>query len=117
MTLAAIRSLRMRGERPGFVEIIVGPCPDWFPDGETVVKVPANANPARMDWRPLVGLPVFLIETADLPHLVSDVLSETERHGVKFLGAALTTGIYPCSDSFNDEFSASLRRTKELLCL
>ena len=115
MSLAAIRTLRVKGERPAFVQIVVGPCPDWLPDDETVVKVPADAIPSRMDWRPLVGLPVFLIETRDLPHLVSDVLCETERQNVKFLGAALTTGIFPCSDSFNDGISASLKRTQEML--
>lgn len=117
MSLDAIRRLRMQGDRPGIVRLIVGPTPAWLPDDATVVKVPEEARPARMDWRPLVGLPVCLHQTADLPHLTAAVMDAAASVGVRFYGAALAAGgIHPCADGYDAEIRANLRKYQEMLC-
>lgn len=116
MSLAAIRDLRMKGDRPGIVRLIVGPAPAWLPDDATVVKIPADARPARMDWRPLVGLPVVLHQTRDLPRLTGEVMDAATKAGVKFYGAALMSGVYPCADGYDAEIRANLKKMQEILC-
>jgi hypothetical protein len=116
MSLEAIRHMRLRGDRPGIVRLVVGVSPAWLPDDATVVKVPEGSRPARMDWRPLVGLPVTLIETRSLPQLVGDVMDEVTRAGAKFCGAALMTGVYPCLDGYETEVRRNLKKTWEILC-
>lgn len=61
MSLAHILELRRARMRPVDVKVIVG-TPANFDDGPDFVVIRPHEMPATMDLRPLVGLPVYLIE-------------------------------------------------------
>jgi hypothetical protein len=117
MSLAAIRSVRLRGHRPGVVTVVIGPIPGWMDDDEQHIVIGENDNPAAMDWRPVVGLWLALFQTARLPELTASVMDHADAAGAKFFGAADHTGTYPMVLNSGPEHHAVLRSSWENLCL
>ena len=65
MSLDTLRQLRISGYTPPYVWVLVGPAKKWLDDTVSRVLVLDSDCPERMDFRPLVGLEVDLIETGD----------------------------------------------------
>lgn len=61
MSLRDILELRRERLRPADVKVILG-TPAHFDDGPGFVVIRPSDLPATMDLRPLVGLPVYVIE-------------------------------------------------------
>lgn len=116
MSLSAIRSVRMRGHRPGVVTVVVGPVPRWVDDDERHIVIGEKDSPERMDWRPVVGLWLAILQTARLPELTAAVMDQAQAAGAKFFGAADHTGTYPMVMNAGPEHHAVLRSSLEALC-
>ena len=63
MSLESLKMLRRRGGVPGHVLVFVGDKPNAFEDGPDTVFV--QSNPVAMDWRPVFGLHVDMIEVGN----------------------------------------------------
>ena len=63
MTIETLKALRLVGRVPGFVWVLVGPSRGLVEDSVMQVEILESDYPERMDFRPLVGLHVDLIET------------------------------------------------------
>lgn len=97
MSLEAIRAVRRSGHKPDTpVLIVVGRCPKWARNLPHVVSVPADANPALMDMRPLVGVWVAVLLLDPLYALGARVMDAVTEAGAKFYGAASPLGIHLC---------------------
>lgn len=116
MSLSAIRSVRLNGRRPGVVTVVIGPAPKWLDDDAQHIVIAEGDTPSLMDWRPVVGLWLALIQTARLPELAASVMDHADAAGAKFFGAADHTGTYPTVMNAGPEHHAVLRNTWENLC-
>lgn len=105
MTIAHLATLRRSGRRPDSVIVIVGkPVREQDGPGFVVIDKPA----AMQDLRPLVGLPIHLIDIqADTDFLLA-AMAATEEAGVKVLGACSKAGA--CGVSEKHEHAMTLYR-------
>ena len=111
MSLDSLRRLRMDGQRPASVNVIVGKPPAWFEaDRPTVVVI--DRDPNTLDLRPLVGLPIHLTDIQPNADLLLKALDATQALGVQVLGACSEAGACGCSP----EHEAAMRRYRENLC-
>lgn len=116
MSLAAIRKVRQQGFKPGVVNMVIGPAPRWLDDDESVVKIAADSRPERMDFRPLVGVPVAVFQTQPLPDVTLRAIDAANAAGATFVGFADDSGTYPALTNETERVALSLRRTWEQLC-
>lgn len=110
MSLDTLRRLRQSGHRPATVTVIVGKPPAWH-DASSPARVVIDRDPAAMDLRPLVGLPIHLIDIQDAEARLLAAMDATEAAGVKVLGACSAAGACGVSP----EHERAMRRFRECL--
>ncbi len=103
MSLQDILELRRDRLRPHSVMVIVG-TPADFVDGPEYVVVRPGDNPAALDLRPLVGIPVYLIELERNDRRFEAVIESVQR------AKAHIVGLVSCAGA-----SAPTERERELL--
>lgn len=114
MSLDALRQLRRQGERPTHVFVVVGKRLPALNDSPRVVAVSTGDQPAQMDWRPVVGLPValFVCPGADLD------LAERTFDAMTVAKCEPIGAVWPDVVVTTDEARKPiLRQMWELLCL
>lgn len=117
MSLSSLMKLRLQGKRPaGPVTVLVGKRPSWREDDETLVVITPAAEPALMDFRPLVGLWTTLVVLGDNYQHAGRVLAAIDAAGAKLFGAALPCGTYPCLQNPTEQHHRVLRETRKALC-
>jgi hypothetical protein len=116
MSLPDILQARRAGMKPGLVFVVAGDL-SKDADGVNRVIVRSNDNPAAMDWSPMVGLTVVLVNLLPRPDLTVALLDALRAQGVKLFGAATTDGVFPLLVDADARHEQLLRRTWELLCL
>lgn len=107
----------MSHRKPGIVMVVIGDLPRWIDaDHHGTIVVRHGDDPARMDWRPMVGVmaAVFLVGQ-DLGRFLA-VLDALRDAGAVLFGAANWTGAYPLLADATDEHTRLLRRGWEALC-
>lgn len=111
MTIEAIRRTRLDGKKPALVYVVIGPHAQIH-DDKTMVCVPDGARPEGMDWRPLVGVRVALIQPLARPELAQRVIQAAHDAGCEFVGSADPMGEV---DFGQPEIAPMLRRAREVL--
>lgn len=87
MSLLKIREMRLAGRKPqGIVTIIIGPAPKCCSGDSLVIEVKASAQPAFMDWRPLVGCWVAIYNLAGAEPLMTACVDALDKAGAKLFG-------------------------------
>jgi hypothetical protein len=94
MSLDQLRNLRRNGGRPRLVTVIVG-TPSVIDDDAHYVVI--DREPALLDLRPLVGLPIQLIDVQKDADFLRRVMAATEEVGVKVMGASSAVGTFGVS--------------------
>lgn len=110
MSLESLRSMRRTGRRPDSVVVIVGKPPAWMEDSPGTVAI--DRDPALLDLRALVGLPIHLIDIQSDLDLTLAAMDATEAAGVKVLGACSAAG----SCGVDEKHENAMRRYRENLC-
>ena len=92
MSLESLLALRRRGGVPGHVLVFVGNKPNLFEDGPDTVFV--QGNPLAMDWRPVVGLHVDVIEVGNpAPDLLNKTIEALDAATTRNGGLACKKGV------------------------
>ena len=110
MSLESLRSMRRSGRRPDSVMVIVGKPPAWMEDSPGTVAI--DRDPALLDLRALVGLPIHLIDIQPDTDLLLKTMEATEAAGVKVLGACSNIG----ACGVDEKHENAMRRYRENLC-
>ncbi len=118
MSLAALRSMRQSGRRPGFVWVVLDHEPDIHHDADdaAIVLVQPSDQPRLMDLRPLVGIRVALLHRQAAPDRVLNTIEALQAAGANFFGMADGSETHPCVTEPTDQHHQWLRRSWELLC-
>jgi hypothetical protein len=106
MSLADLRAVRLAGQRPESVIVVIGRAN--MDDGPDVVQVSAFD-----DLRPLIGLPVHLFDLAGDTRQTLAIIRELTALNVKPLGVCGPAG----SCGVSPEHERAMERFRELLCL
>ena len=112
MSLDSLSKMRRTGYRPKVVNVIVGKPPAWFVDGPDVVVIREQDNPDLMDMRPLLKMPVSVIEVGRNEPLMTKTLTALETAQARvygIAGSAGTVGVGP-------EHERTMNRYREALC-
>jgi hypothetical protein len=112
VSLADILELRRDRVRPADVKVIVG-VPTNFSDGPAYVVVKPADQPAAMDWRPLVGIPVYLIELERNDRRFEAVIEAIQRAKAHIVGLVSCAG----ASAPTEREQELLVKYRELLCL
>lgn len=88
---AALANVRRRGITPPSVWVYVGQPPAWFVGAPDVIVV--TANPRAIDWRPLVGLHVDVVEVGDQGQLFFQTVNAAETGKPRSIGIACRNGV------------------------
>ena len=110
MSLDSLRRLRQSGHKPASVTVIVGKPPAWH-DASSPARVVIDRDPAKLDLRPLVGLPIHLIDIQADEQRLRAAMDATQEAGVKVLGACSAVGACGVSP----EHERAMRRFRENL--
>lgn len=106
MSLADLRAIRRAGKKPDSVIVLIGKAD--VDESEGIVQIEDEAQ----DLRPLVGLPVHVIDLTDNPDRTSRILDALHALKVKPLGICGPAGA--CGVSERHEYAMQLYR--ESLC-
>lgn len=88
---SALASVRRRGITPPAVWVYVGNPPGWVGEAPDVIVV--TANPRSIDWRPLVGLHVDVIEVGDQGPLFFQTVHAAETGKPRSIGIVCRNGV------------------------
>lgn len=108
-TLANLRRMRMR---PQFAHVVIGDPPDWFGDDPREIVIRPNDKPGFIDFRPLVGIPVNVVELRRDDALFASVIEALQDAGAHIDGLVSVAG----ATASNRELERALCRLRELLC-
>lgn len=111
MSLTTLQQVRRAGRRPAGVIVLVGKPPSWHEDTPGIVVI--DRNPASLDLRALVGLPIHLIDLQADEGLLRLAMTATEAAGAVVRGACSAVGACGVSP----EHETAMRRYREGLCL
>lgn len=117
MSLQTLRELRMNGARPAApITVFVGD--KRHQDSPDLVTVTPGANPASMDWRPVIGLCVLVVvQSKAYRQTVGRIIDELERiDGVKVFGVAEPDAVFPMLSGADDKHKIALEREWRALC-
>ena len=106
---AALANVRRRGIAPPGVFVYVGKPPKWVTEAPDVIVV--TANPRAIDWRPLVGLHVDVVEVGDQGPLFFQTVQAAETGKPRSIGIACRNGVA----GLNDEHEQLLKRLQRQL--
>lgn len=104
---AALANVRRRGIAPPGVWVYVGTPPKWVTDAPDVIVV--HSNPRSIDWRPLVGLHVDVVEVGDQGPLFFQTVQAAETGKPRSIGIACRSGVAGLSDA-HEQLLNRLRR-------
>lgn len=88
---AALANVRRRGIAPPGVFVYVGKPPKWVTEAPDVIVV--TANPRAIDWRPLVGLHVDVVEVGSQGPLFFQTVQAAETGKPRSIGIACRAGV------------------------
>jgi hypothetical protein len=111
MSLDTLRAMRMNHRRPARVFVIIGQAPQGLSDEPDTVVIRANDNPRLMDFRPLIRLPVNVIDSGSHDALMDLTLDAVSAAGGRIEGIAGSAGIV----GENPEHERLLKNFKEVL--
>lgn len=111
MSLHTLRQMRLAGSRPALVTVLVGKPPKWLDDAPDIVVI--DRDPAGMDLRPLMSLPVLTFEIQPNPDLLARTLDALEAEGVEFRGTCGKAGVV----GLNERQERAMVRYRERLCM
>lgn len=106
---AELARLRRNGYSPGSVFVFVGKPPKSVEPGPDVIVV--ERNPRAIDWRPLIGLHVDVVEVGDQGSLFSQTVHAAESGKPRSIGIACRNGVA----GLNDEHEQLLKRLQRQL--
>lgn len=106
---AALANVRRRGITPPAVWVYVGQPPEAFAGAPDVIVV--TANPRAIDWRPLVGLHVDVVEVGDQGPLFFQTVHAAESGKPRSIGIACRNGVA----GLNAEHEQLLKRLQRQL--
>lgn len=107
MSLEQLRKVRRAGRRPQSVTVFVGQ-PSAFEDGPAYVVVDRDG----MDLRPLLGLPLTLIDVQDDRDFTWRVIEDLQALETTLVGGCLVNGAVGVSH----EHERSLIKYRRLMC-
>ena len=84
-------TLRRRGIAPPGVWVYVGTPPKWVAESPDVIVV--CSNPRAIDWRPVVGLHVDVVEVGDQGALFFQTVNAAEAGKPRSIGVACRAGV------------------------
>ena len=105
----ALASVRRRGVTPPAVFVYVGKPPKWVVEAPDVIVV--RSNPRAIDWRPLIGLHVDVVEVGDQGPLFFQTVQAAETGKPRSIGIACRSGVA----GLNDEHDQLLKRLQRQL--
>lgn len=88
---AALAEFRRHGFSPRAVWVYVGTPPKWVTVEPDVLVV--TANPRSIDWRPLVGLHVDVVEVGNQGPLFFQTVNAAETGKPRSIGIACRAGV------------------------
>ena len=88
---AALANVRRRGIAPPGVFVYVGKPPKWVTEAPDVIVV--ERNPRAIDWRPLIGLHVDVVEVGDQGDLYRETVQCAETGKPRSIGLLCRDGI------------------------
>ncbi len=106
---AEIARLRRNGYSPVSVFVFVGKPPKWVEPGPDVIVV--ERNPRAIDWRPLIGLHVDVVEVGDQGPLFFQTVQAAESGKPRSICIACRNGVA----GLNDEHEQLLKRLQRQL--
>lgn len=108
MSLDQLRAVRKAGKRPDSVNVIVGRAD--CDDNAGIVQI--DCDPSALDLRPLIGLPVHVIDLQTDAGRTLAVVAALERLEVKALGVCGPTWSFGVSE----DHEHAMRLYREALC-
>ena len=111
MSLEALKALRLGGRVPGYVWVLVGPSKGLVEDSVMQVEILETDCPERMDFRPLVGLHVDLIETGPASPLFLKTWDALESAKAKVGGFVRSNEVMGLSEAHEN----CLRKLQKIL--
>jgi hypothetical protein len=78
MTLQALKDLRIGGNAPKLVWLIVGDCPRFVEPSVDMIRIAPTDKPAHMDFRALVMLDVTIYEIGKYATLFKQTIKAVE---------------------------------------
>lgn len=116
MSLEAIARMRRQGYKPAVVFVVIGPCAP-VDDDAGMVLIREGDRPESMDWRPVVGLHLAILQTRLLPDLLLKVIDAASAAGATFYGLTDASGAtHPLAPDAGPKDHANLRRAWEQVC-
>lgn len=91
MSLQTLAALRSNRRSPAAVWVVVGDCPKSIREMPDTIAV--EANPAAMDWRPVVGLHVDVFDLQRDPMLLLRTMDAIEAAEPKVVCVACDSGV------------------------
>lgn len=88
---AALAQMRRQGMSPASVFVYVGKPPKWVVEAADAIVV--TSNPRSIDWRPLVGLHVDVVEVGDQGPLFFQTVAAAETGKPQSIGIACAAGV------------------------
>lgn len=105
---AELARLRRNGYSPVSVFVFVGKPPKWVEPGPDVIVV--ERNPRAIDWRPLIGLHVDVVEVGDQGDLYRETVQCAETGKPRSIGLLCRAGIAGLNAE-HEQILARLQRT------
>jgi hypothetical protein len=96
MSLQSLARLRVQGGAPKAIWVVVGNCPESIRDLPDTIAV--TEKPAAMDWRPVVGLHVDVLDLSKDQSLLFQTIEAIEQASPKALGVACDLDVVGLSD-------------------
>lgn len=93
MTLQALTDLRIGGNAPKLVWLIVGDCPRFVEPSVDVIRIAPTDKPAHMDFRALVMLDVTIYEIGKYATLFKQTIKAVEAIRPATLTLACRAGV------------------------
>lgn len=108
MTTALAR-FRRHGVTPPSVWVYVGKPPKWVKEAPDVIVV--TTSPRSIDWRPVVGLHVDVVEIGDQGALLGQTVEAVETGKPRSIGLACKAGVA----GMNEDHEQLLKRLQRQL--
>lgn len=112
MSLASLLELRRARMRPDGVNVILGTPPKWLQDGPDFVVIRPSDTPSLLDLRPLVGLPVLVVEMERNDVRFVRAVEAIQQAGGRINGLVSSAG----ATAATPEQETLLTRYREILC-
>lgn len=93
MTLQALTNLRIGGNAPKLVWLIVGDCPRFVEPSIDMIRIAPTDKPAHMDFRALVMLDVTIYEIGKYATLFKQTIKAVEAIRPATLTLACRAGV------------------------